>query len=112
MPHHCVKCSREYGGDAPEVFSGCSCGARAFVYVREHASLPQLAADVRERIVEAAASKEHSPLLLQADAVRMLADGEFDLDVTALLHARDTVYMGPDGQYVIDCDRLLRKDAP
>lgn len=55
---------------------------------------------------------EQSPLLLQADAVRMLADGEFDLDVTALLHARDTVYLSPDGQYVIDCNRLLRKDTP
>ena len=86
-----------------------------FVYARDHVSISPIALmapDVRERIVEVASSSDHAPLLLHADAVRMLADGEFDLDVTALLHTRDTVYMNSDGQYVIDCNRLLRKDVP
>jgi len=35
MPHKCARCGRIYEDKAKELMSGCSCGARVFLYLRE-----------------------------------------------------------------------------
>lgn len=35
MPHKCAKCSLLYPAQAEQLFKGCSCGSRIFIYMRD-----------------------------------------------------------------------------
>lgn len=35
MAHRCVKCDAVFADDAPEVMTGCACGSKVFMYLRE-----------------------------------------------------------------------------
>ena len=35
MPHKCAKCGKIYHDSSPELFKGCNCNSRIFIYLRE-----------------------------------------------------------------------------
>lgn len=53
MPHRCVKCSKTYADNSPQLLQGCSCGNRIFLFLRaDRMSLKELYEIGSEMILE------------------------------------------------------------
>jgi predicted nucleic acid-binding Zn-ribbon protein len=116
-----VKCSEVYPDDTSAILEGCACGAKAFFYRRDTI----LATDIErpgsddasvlsstlQRIGDRVVSGDMhgNTVIIDLDMVRSEVDGQYDVDVEALLHRKDTIYTPEEGRYAINCDQLLRR---
>lgn len=93
MPHRCIRCGKDYSGDAMELIRGCGCGARIFLYMKKKEDLKKagemdwLQSELR-KIDE---KRTGAPVTIEIENVRMLEKGVFELDLASLIINRDPV---------------------
>jgi predicted nucleic acid-binding Zn-ribbon protein len=107
MPHQCVNCSVIYSDDAPEMISGCSCGAKAFFFIRNMAKLDAVTEELRESIIE---QSPDEPVVLDLENIRV-TDGKYELDLHALFGKREIIFQHDEGKYTIDLEESFRRHA-
>lgn len=90
MPHRCVKCGSLFEDDSSVIRDGCSCGSRAFLYVR----------------VEKTKISRH---------VESEGDGKYSVDISSAFErkkavASDAPVESPeDGCFEINVEQLLKE---
>jgi predicted nucleic acid-binding Zn-ribbon protein len=127
MPHQCTKCGKFYPDAAPELLSGCVCGARFFFYVREEAlqkrneevketlehlnqaDLEQIETDIRE--ITGLDKEPEKPVVLDIESVRVISPGKFEIDLVKLMSKKvPLIYKIGEGKYIIDLATSLNQD--
>jgi uncharacterized protein len=123
MPHQCTQCGNIYPDAAPELLSGCSCGARFFYYIRqekveqmqetiqelEKADLVQIEEDIRE--ITGLDEEPDKTVVLDLESVRVISPGKFEIDLVKLLSKKDPlIYKIGEGKYIIDLATSLNQD--
>jgi predicted nucleic acid-binding Zn-ribbon protein len=103
MPHQCVKCNIIYSDDA-DLVGGCSCGAKAFFFLKKDTSIDNehLSDEFRAQVLAA------GPIILDIESIK-ITDGKYDLDVNALFGKKELIYQYEDGKYSIDLQESFRR---
>ena len=94
-----------YSDDAAEIMSGCSCGGKAFFFIRNVAKLKAINDDLREAIIEQAPEET---LVVDLEHVKM-EDGKYELDLHAMLGRKEIVFQYDEGKYDIDLQESFRR---
>ncbi|MEM0475807.1 MAG: Zn-ribbon containing protein [Candidatus Norongarragalinales archaeon] len=126
MPHKCVRCGRVLADKSPELFKGCSCGSRVFVFLRDdQVTLAELEAsgitpsnEQKEKAASEAIDarelawleEELSPLAVEkpvsidydaAENLRVLEEGSYEVNVSSLMRGDPLVVKSEKGIYYI-----------
>ena|SRR3989338_4177758 len=116
MPHQCVRCNTFYEDGAKEILEGCSCGARLFFYIkkerlqsaRQEMQQIKLSKEDKEQIEEdvyeliGVEKPEEIPVILDFEAVRVLAPGKYELDLVNLFKKQPLIVKLEEGKYFVD----------
>lgn len=106
--HKCVRCSTVYDNNSKELLTGCSCGARVFVFIKEGA-LKSSDSDEDFGWLEtelASLTKDH-PVSVQAqrgdsaENLTIVEKGAYELDVKSLMGGSPLVVKSEKGIYYI-----------
>lgn len=105
MPHQCVKCNTVYSDDA-NLVQGCSCGAKAFFFLRKDAKVDEacLSEEFRAQLLAA------GPVILDVESIK-ITNGKYEIDVSALFGKRELIYQYDEGKYSIDLEESFRRHA-
>jgi uncharacterized protein len=121
--HQCTRCGEIYPDAAPELLSGCKCGAKFFYYIRQDrldelnrinnegisdtlkeldkADKTQIEKDIRE--ITGLENEPDKPVVLDLESVRVLSPGKFEIDIVNLFSKkRPVIYKLEEGKYIID----------
>ena len=103
MPHKCVRCSNEYSANSKELITGCSCGSRVFVFIRE-GQAPATEEDYAWHETELAPLTKDKPVTIDTDSAEnlsILEKGSYELDVKSLMGGNPLVVKSEKGIYYI-----------
>ena len=86
MPHRCVRCSKTYSEGSFALKSGCDCGAKVFIFLSDDAVDADLG-DTKwiEEELAHIVKKTAAPVTLDAENVRVLSQGIFELDINSII---------------------------
>ena len=124
MPHKCVRCSNVYASQSPELMSGCPCGSRVFLYLRDeneqiqettssgHTTAEGPKAETPEPEGkdygwledELAFLSKDKPVSVDVEAVenlRILEKGAYELDLPALMKGEPLVIKSDKHVYYV-----------
>ena len=89
MPNQCVNCGLMYPDDATDIMAGCSCGAKAFFFIRTKPieALPE--ESLHEHV--------------------KTTDGKYDLDLSAMFGSKEIIIQQDEGKYSIDLEESFRQ---
>jgi predicted nucleic acid-binding Zn-ribbon protein len=122
MPNKCTYCGKIHPDDANYLMTGCDkCGCKFFFYVREehlqriqedlarltHGDINEIEKDVRDILPESAEKDE--TVVLDIEAIRIVAPGKYDIDVTNLFNQIPIVIRVGAGKYEIDLSTVMSK---
>jgi predicted nucleic acid-binding Zn-ribbon protein len=121
MPHKCAHCGRIIEGGSPQLLTGCDCGSKVFLYLRQDYK------DSREKTVEFLDKqkidkkhlewlneefeeklKEGETVSLDIENILQLGRGRFILDLHSLLKG-EPIVVKEKGVYYIDLEYAMRK---
>ena len=98
MPHKCVRCAKTYPSQSPELMTGCTCGSRVFLYLRDENEKTDAPAEAEASDNEAkdygwledelSFLSKDKPVSVDLEAVenlRILEKGAYELDLPALM---------------------------
>ena len=116
MPHKCARCERIYESNAKELFEGCPCGSRLFLFLRDKPGRTEAEAvkELRTKKVKDSdlqwLDKEFGDKMagdkgiihLDIENMRRLEEGKFTLDIASLMKGNPIVIKADDGVYYID----------
>lgn len=122
MPHQCVHCGKIVEVGSREILEGCnSCSGKFFFYIRdeqvakmkESKEIPipefdkvdkkQIEEDVRAILK---IEDESKPVILDLESIRILKQGQFEIDIVSLMNRRPIIFKLQEGKYLIDIDRM------
>ena len=107
MPHRCVRCAKEYSDTSRELLTGCSCGARVFVFLREgQAPADEDYAWLENELSPLTKDKPVSIDTEAAENLRILEKGSYEIDVKALMAGNPLVVKSEKGIYYIKMPKL------
>ena len=120
MPHQCVRCGNMYTDGAKEVLSGCSCGSKYFFFItqekieraKKEIDLTQeerlkIEQDVKE-LIEFTDIDDDEPVFLDFESVRILKQGNYQINLRDIFKGNPLVYKLEDGKYIIDLASLFK----
>jgi predicted nucleic acid-binding Zn-ribbon protein len=91
-----VKCSHVYEDNEDAVMHGCSCGAKAFFFLKcNHKELPQIT-----EVVQTDGAEESE-----------IESGKYDLDLHTLFGRKTLVHQNDEGKYDIDLEESFKQHA-
>lgn len=103
--HKCVRCSTIYQNNAKELLSGCSCGARVFVFLKEGKAAEELSEEDYSWLeAEFKSLAKNKPVSVDADSaenLKILEKGSYELDVKSLMGGNPLVVKSEKGIYYI-----------
>jgi uncharacterized protein len=122
MPHQCVHCSKIIDVGSKEILEGCSsCGGKFFFYIRDEqverlraakeVPIPEFDS-VDKRKVESDVRSilkiedEEKPVILDLESIRVLAPGQFEIDIVSLMNRKPIVFKLSEGKYLIDIEGM------
>ena len=101
--HKCVKCSKEYQNNSPELLKGCECGARVFVFMRQGgAGEPE--EDYSWLESELSFLSKSQPVTIETDAaenLKIIEKGAYELDLKSMMNGNPLVVKSEKGIYYI-----------
>ena len=113
MPHQCVRCGSMYPDGAKEILSGCNCGSRFFFFISKEKleksqdieftkeERKKIEDDVKE-LVEVSDIKDDETVFLDVESIKVLKQGDYQIDLIDLFKGKPLVYKLEDGKYMID----------
>ncbi len=109
MSHQCVRCSRSYPSNSPELMKGCSCGSRVFLFLKENLSAEAALVVKKESQYawleeEMAYLSKDKTVVIDADAVenlRILEQGTYELDLPSLMKGEPLVIRSDKDVYYV-----------
>lgn len=115
MPHKCARCEKIYDSNAKELLSGCSCGSRLFLFLREREgrSRDEIIKELKEKKITESDIKwldrEFGDKLANKGTIRLdienmirIEEGKFTLDIASLMAGQPIVVKAEEGVYYID----------
>ncbi|MBI5036821.1 hypothetical protein HZC09_05765 [Candidatus Micrarchaeota archaeon] len=111
MPHKCVRCSKAYPSQSPELMKGCSCGSRVFLFIREGEQpkqTPQQQKELDKLEEDLAFLSKDKPVIVDMDAVenlRILEKGSYEFDLQSLLKGEPLVIKSDQEVYYVKLPR-------
>jgi predicted nucleic acid-binding Zn-ribbon protein len=115
MPHKCARCERIYDSNSKELLSGCSCGSRLFLFIRDKPGRTEAEAvkELKTHKVKQSdiqwLDKEFGDKVAGKGVIRLdvenmtrLDEGKFTLDIASLMKGNPIVVKAEDGVYYID----------
>ncbi len=116
MPHQCVRCGTIHDDGASEILKGCSCGGRAFLYIRPEKlkqakkiiDSSKLTEEDKEQIEKDVFDlvgcdiDKDKPVVLDLEAIRILKPGKYELDLVHLFKGEPLIFKLEEGKYMID----------
>jgi uncharacterized protein len=120
MPHKCARCSKIIDDKAPELISGCGCGSRVFLYLRQDFAGTKEETikvledrNVSERDLEWLDSQfknqlPDKPISLDIENVLRIDEGKFEIDIKSLMRGEPVVIKAAEGVYYIDIQHGMR----
>ena len=119
-----MKCSKIIPLGSKELLEGCSnCGGKFFFYVKQEQleqiknkviEIPEkektaIEKDIREIV---GVIDEETPVILDLESVRVLADGKFEIDLVNIFNKkRPLIYKLEEGKYIIDLASTLSRSV-
>lgn len=102
--HKCVRCGTMYSNTSKELLTGCSCGARVFVFMKEGAAAPEKEEDFSWLETELSSLSKDKPVSVDKDSVenlKIIEKGAYELDVKSLMGGNPLVVKSDKGIYYI-----------
>lgn len=116
MPHKCARCKKIYDDNAPELLTGCSCGARVFLFVKEEerrkkTGKKEIDDDLEWLDKELARKLETEDMTVHLDVENLLrlSKGKYRLNISSLMRGEPLVFKAKDGVYYIDIPYSMKK---
>lgn len=107
MPHKCVRCSKVYPNNSPELMRGCACGSRVFLFLREDQTddkTERPSQDYGWLEDELAFLSKDKPVSVDVDAVenlRILEKGSYELNLPSLMKGEPLVIKSDQHVYYV-----------
>lgn len=106
MTHKCVQCGTKYHDNAPELLSGCKCGAKVFRLIKKVKEMKSGKESRKEETalkigIQALAS---SGSTLPESCIKLVGKGKYDINLEQAFEAPPAVYRIEKGKFVIDVD--------
>jgi predicted nucleic acid-binding Zn-ribbon protein len=121
MPHQCVRCSKFYDDGSAEILTGCKCGSKLFLFVKQESidkaktittsltneQKTQIEEDVLDIV---GATDADEPVVLDLESIRVPEPGKFELDLMQLFNKENpVVFKLAEGKYVIDVPETFQR---
>ncbi|HEV8289666.1 MAG TPA: Zn-ribbon containing protein [Candidatus Norongarragalinales archaeon] len=119
MAHKCVRCATVFENNSPQLLSGCSCGSRVFLFVKDTPGeaiegegqkfSPEEAKWLEKELEPFTA--EHA-VTLETDAVenvRIVEQGSYVLNIKSLMSGDPVVVKSDKGVYYLRFPALRKK---
>ncbi|RLG19957.1 hypothetical protein DRN67_01250 [Candidatus Micrarchaeota archaeon] len=86
MPHKCVRCNKVHPDGSLALKQGCECGAKVFIYLSGDSAGEEFG-DTKwiEQELAHIVEKTAAPVTLDAENVRVLRQGIFELDINSII---------------------------
>jgi len=127
MAHKCVRCGRVYDGNSDILTKGCICGSKLFIYIpneklseedkkklletkkellgevkaEKSKKINKKEKEIEREIKELFNVKEDEVLVLPLEAVRIIGEGKFLIDVNKLFQEKLVVIKTKEGGYIL-----------
>jgi hypothetical protein len=123
MPHKCARCEKVYADNAPELISGCVCGAKVFLFMkkRDDASDADAVEDLKKKKlvpedldwIESRLSKGgrgggDKTLHLDIENLLRVSKGKYRINISSLMKGDPLVIKVRDGVYYIDIPYAMK----
>lgn len=102
MPHKCIRCGKVFENGSKELMSGCDCGSRVFIFLKEGQKI-----DLKKLIwleKELEPLSHDKPVSIDLDAVeniRILETGKYELNIKSLMQGDPLIVKSDKGIYYI-----------
>jgi predicted nucleic acid-binding Zn-ribbon protein len=123
MPHKCIHCNKVYEDNAKELISGCGCGGRVFLFLKEKKE--EDSKDAAEELRKSTLEEEDMEWLnkklgkelrgsektisFDVENLLRLGKGKYRLNLASLMRGDPLVVKVKDGVYYIDIPYSMRK---
>ncbi len=123
MPHKCARCSKIFEDSSDELISGCDCGSRVFLFLRddyagskedtikvlEERKLSDTEADWLDDEFKDRLEREDRTISLDIENVLRIDEGKYRLNIQSLMRGEPIVIKARNGVYFIDIPYSMRK---
>ena len=120
MPHKCVRCGQTFDNQSMKLLTGCDCGSRVFLFLRDDQVAEQKEGETAEKPTpdlgwleeELSFLAKEKPVSIDLDAVenlRILEQGSYELDLQSLMQGEPLVVKSDKGIYYIKMPSKLEK---
>lgn len=119
MPNKCTNCGTIHPDEADYLLEGCNeCGSKFFFFVRQEVLdkveeevetiSPEEVKEIEKDVREIAGVQEET-IILDLEAIRVIAPGKYRIDVTNLFNQKPIVIRTGEGRYKLDLSILTGK---
>ncbi|MBU4202143.1 MAG: Zn-ribbon domain-containing protein [Candidatus Altiarchaeales archaeon] len=123
MPHKCARCGTIYDDTSAELISGCSCGARVFLYLKERPGRSEEDTIEELKIKEIGGEdlkrldrefgmdleKTGRTIHLDLENLHQIDKGRYRIDIKSLMKGDPLIMKVGDGVYYIDIIDAMSK---
>ncbi len=115
MCHQCIKCGCSYPEDSKEILQGCSCGGKAFYFVRDpnltdYTKTSFEVVDFEHRDLDE--TRLEGPMGNIESIDNNVSSNCTLIDVDELLHKKEIIFSPEDGKYALNVEALLSGERP
>jgi predicted nucleic acid-binding Zn-ribbon protein len=101
--HKCIKCGKTYENNSPELLSGCACGSRIFLLMRE-GSAQQSDLSFLVKLLPKNMNLEVEPI----ENVTVKEKGTYVIDVSSLASGKPLIIKTSNGVYHVRLPKVKK----